>query len=293
MISQVLTGGSPPIPVVSQKLDVDALVDQRMPPSSSSLLRLMDILRNYSAPRGELIKGIQYDPVLTARILRLANSPIYAFEREITLIDMAITAIGTQAIYDIVIIELASRTFNSGSYQAELSRRIWEHSVAVAVLTKKISKNLDFDGAEESFICGLLHDFGKYILLNYNAVEYGEILRIDDEAEMLEAELSQFGYNHAEIGSLVARRWHLPEEVCLAIANHHGPANVSDQRIVQSVIDVADTLANLKGFGMRDFATENMQFSESCTKLGLTEDALEDIWESTQGEIAEVIASFS
>ncbi|MEZ5424950.1 MAG: HDOD domain-containing protein [Pyrinomonadaceae bacterium] len=263
-----------------------------MPPAPGSLLRLMKILRDYTTPRSVLIEAINYDPILVARVLRLANSPIYSFEREIVQVDMALTAIGSQAIYDIVVVELASRAFNSGINESEMFRRIWEHSIAVAILTKKISQTLEMRGLEESFVCGLLHDFGKFLLLNYEPTEYEKIIQAEDEFSLLRAEFERYGYNHSEVGSLVARRWNLPDEVCLSILHHHDPSQSDHPKLVEHIIDVADILANIHGYGTRMESKSKLQFSESAMKLGLNEQFLDNMWESSRGNIAEIIETF-
>ncbi len=292
MISPAFISGNTLTPVFQNKIDIETLLEQRMSPAPQSLMRLLSLLRDYSTPRSVLIETINYDPILTARVLRLANSPIYSFEREIILVDMALTAIGSQAIYDIVIIELASRAVSSGANRTKIFRRIWEHSIAVAILTRKISRMLEMRGQEESFICGLLHDFGKFILLNHHSKTYEEILKIDDEFEMLKAESEHFGYNHTEIGSLIARRWNLPDEICYAILNHHNCSQAEQPRFVEHIIEIADTLANINGYGVRKEDENKLEFSESAMKLGLSTHFLENVWESSQERIAEIIRTF-
>jgi putative nucleotidyltransferase with HDIG domain len=277
---------------IHKKLDINKLIEHRMSLAPGNLLRLMELLRDYKTPRGVLIEAVNHDPILVARVLRLANSPIYSFEKEIILIDMALTAIGSQAIYDIVIVEFASRTINNGANHTETFRKIWEHSLAVAILTRKLSQMLEMRGLEESFVCGLLHDFGKFVLLHYDTEKYEEILKTDSEFEMLKAEYENFGYNHTEIGSMVARHWNFPEEICLAILNHHSSSQSEHPRFVEHIIEVADLLANVNGYGVRQENKNKLQSSESVMKLGFSEQFLDNIWESTKDNINEMIRSF-
>ncbi len=292
MISQVITYKEQQHSVPFFKIDVEALIEQRLPPAPGSLIRLVNLLRDYNTPRPVLIEAVNNDPILVARILRLANSPIYAFEREIILIDMALTAIGSQAIYDIVIVELAARTFNSPVTKTQAYRKIWEHSVAVAVLTKEISHTLEMRGLEEAFICGILHDFGKFIFLNHSPQIYERILGIETEIEMVAAEEEVFGCNHAEIGSLIARRWNLPEEICHSILHHHS-ARHDQPKLVERIIEVADIFANVKGYGTRTESEEMIQYNESVIKLGLSPKFLDNIWNLSQSKITEMLNTFN
>jgi putative nucleotidyltransferase with HDIG domain len=293
MLSQVIIGEKTNLPPTRNRVNIETLVGQKLSYAPGSLLRLVKLLSDYSTPRSLLINEINRDPMLVVRILRLANSPIYSFEREIILIDMALTAVGSQTIYDIVVVELAARMLNAKEAKGKIFRQLWEHSIAVAVLTKKISETMEMRGLEESFICGLLHDFGKFIFLNYNSQDYGELLSIDDEFEMLSAEDELFGYNHTEVGSLVARRWGLPNDICHAILNHHNASQSAHPRVVEHIIEVADILANIKGYGTRTEDVSRLECSESAMKLGLSTQFLENIWNLSESNITEIINTFN
>ncbi len=274
------------------KVDIETLVAQKLSPAPSSLLRLVKLLSDYSTPRAVLVEEINRDPILVARVLRLANSPIYSFEREIMLIDMALTAVGSQTIYDIVVVELAARTVKNGVSDSVEFRKLWEHSFAVGVLTKAISSALEMRGLDQAFVCGLLHDLGKFIFLNYDLPGYGQIIGVADEHAMLKFEEEMFGFDHSEVGAYVAARWNLPDEICNAIGNHHSLQTADQPTVVEHIIQIADLLANVKGFGLRAEPEESLRYSESAVRLGLTPKYLENIWRHVESSIVEVINTF-
>ena len=74
-------------------------------------MRITTLLRDFNASMREVTQAISYEPVLVVRILRLANSPVYALERNVTSIQSAIAAVGTKAVHDIVMIGLLRRLF--------------------------------------------------------------------------------------------------------------------------------------------------------------------------------------
>ena len=280
-----------PIPP-SQKIDIETLVEQRIPPSPGGLMRLSDLLKDYNASKRQIVQAISYEPVLVARILRLANSSIYSLEREVVKIETAITSIGNHAISEIVALEIALRTFNGDKQQTEAEKSIWEHSLAVAMMAKEISQTLGMRGLEEVFICGLLHDIGKFLLLGHDEAGYLEIMQVDDELEMLKAESESYGYRHTEVGALVARRWKLHDQICHSILHHHNPSQAEHPSFVEHIIDVADLLANVKGFGTRSEESTKIELSESAIKLRVDEEFLEKVWEKSEGNITEVISTF-
>ncbi len=256
-------------------------------------MRITTLLRDYNASMREVTQAISYEPVLVVRILRLANSPVYALERNVTSIQSAISAVGTKAVHDIVMIGLASTTFSKEIKNSPIAKKIWEHSLAVAMTARELSKMLGMRGTEEAFTCGLLHDIGKLILLSNDVEGYTSLLDNDGESEMLQGEQELYGYTHAEVGSLIAKRWNLPEEVYFSILHHHNPSQSEQGNLVAHLVDVADTIVNIKGYGLRPESENKLEVSESVMKLGFSPSHLENAWQNAETNINEVIKTFT
>ncbi len=278
---------------IRPRISIERLVETKLPPAPGSMIRITNLLRDYNSSTRQICDAISYEPALVTRILRLANSPIYSFETNITSVSMAVNAVGTKTLQDIVMVELASAAFGRQIRNSPVGQKIWEHSLAVAMLSRELSKMLEMHGTEETFTCGLLHDLGKLILLSNDFDAYSVILEEDGESEMLIAETRQYGYNHTEVGSLVAKRWGLPEGVCYAILHHHNPSQAEHPMLVAHIIDVADIVANIKGYGVRVEDPSKLEFSESVMKLGFTVESLERAWLGLESQIQEIINTFS
>ena len=292
------------MPDVSQnpKLDMAALIETNLPPSPKNILRISTLLRDINTPPRKIAEAVTSEPLLFTRVLRLANSPIYALERKTTSIPAAISVIGNNALQEIVMIGLASATFsrdNNGAmvgdkiWQNSLAAEIWEHSLAVAIIARELSAMLKMRGTEESFTCGLLHDLGKLILLNHDFQAFLVTMDIKDEDDRLAAEREQFGFDHAEIGSEVARRWGLQDEVSTAIRYHHKPSRIPYPMQVAYVVEVADIIANINGYGWLTEDKSKLTHSDSTAKLQFTEEQLEGVWEKVETNITEVIRTFN
>lgn len=282
-----------PVPVIKSKVDIETLLITKLPPSPGTMMRITTLLRDYNASVREVTQAISYEPVLVVRILRLANSPVYALERNVTSIQAAMAAVGTKAIHDIVMIGLASTTFAKEIKNSPIAKKIWEHSLAVAMTAREISKVLGMRGTEEAFTCGLLHDIGKLILLSNDIEGYPRVLEYTEENDMLWGEDELYGYNHAEVGSLIARRWNLPEEVYYSILHHHNPSQSEQGNLVTHLVDIADIMANIKGYGLRPEEESKLENSESVMKLGFTPAHLENAWKNAESNINEVIKTFA
>ena len=262
----------PPLP---SKIDIEELVKSNLPMMPGSAARISSLLNDINVSSTKLTQAISYDPILTARILRLANSPLYFLQKNVTTLRQAIDIVGMKSIYEIIIIGMAADSFAKEISNLMQGRRIWEHSLAVALLSRELGQILGLRGTEEAFICGLLHDIGKILLLKNDFQRFSEILNEHGENQMLRSESNTFGYNHAQIGSLVANRWELPENVCHAILNHHDPSQSNHFSVVAHLISISDSIANAYGYGLRDVDIEHLSETDSAIMLNLSQRQIE------------------
>ena len=275
------------------KVNIEKLISTALPSSPEGLMRIRNMLLDYNISAKTLATAISLELSLSARLMRLANSPFYAFGKSVTSIPMAINVVGTRALYDIVLMELTASAFSKQIRNSPYAKKIWEHSLAVAVIAREISKLLMLAGTEESFAGGLLHDIGKMALLAYDADLFGSIQGADDEGEMLMREKRTYGYNHTEVGSMIALRWRLPDIIGYTILHHHNASQALEATKMTYLIDVADVIANIKGYGLRQEDEFKLMISESAILLGLPDDFLEGFWDQTEGNIQEIIKAFS
>lgn len=279
-------------PPVSVKIDLEAMIRTKLPPLPGSVIRILQLLQDVNVTTRSLSNAVSYDPQLTTRILRLANSPIYYQQREVTSIQQAIDIIGLRSLYDILMLGVAASAFSKEIQHSVIGRIIWEHSLTVALYARELSKIMGMRGAEEVFICGLLHDIGKIMLLRADSENYTNILEKKNESEMLNWETEIFGYDHSQVGAIVARGWKLPDEVCQVILNHHKAAQSDQSVMVSHLINIADIVANFNGYGLRLEEEEILINSESIIFLNLKTEHLEKAWQNIEDSLDEVINAF-
>lgn len=275
------------------KIDIEKLVSMKLPQAPGSIMRISNLLKKENASTRAIAEAISFEPGLVTRIIRLANSPLYALLREVVSVSMAVEAIGTKELENIVMMELTSATFSKQIRDSEIAAKIWKHSLAVAVLARQLSRVIGMRGGEEIFTCGLLHDIGKLILLSHSKENFEQLVDINEEIQVLRAEQKMYGYNHAEVGSLVARRWQLPDVICYSILHHHNPSQSDKAPLVTHIINVADMMTNIEGYGLRNENREKLMHSESVIMLGLDGIQMENAWENAKFTIDDVIRTFS
>lgn len=275
------------------KIDIEELVKTKVPMMQGSVARISSLLNDINVSSRKLTDAVGYDPILTARILRLANSPIYSLQKNVSTLRQAIDIVGMKSIYEILIIGLAADSFAKEIRDSREGKKIWEHSLAVALLSRELGQMLGLRGTEEAFICGLLHDIGKILLLRADFGFYTGLLQENNESRMLYSEVETYGYDHAQIGSLVASRWGLPDGVCHTILNHHNPSQSQQFAVIAHLICAADMIANLNGFGLRDSPGEFTDETESMMILHLTTDQMDVAWSNTLDKIIEITNAFA
>lgn len=282
------------------KTSIEKIIKANLPPLPGSVFRVLELLRDVNVSTFALAKAVGYDPLLAARLLRLANSSFYSRQKNITTIEKAIDTIGTKALYDAVMLGIAANTFSKEIEHSQAGRAVWEHSLAVALLARELTDVLKMRGAENAFICGLLHDIGKFVLLKSDSELFKKISDMSEDNEMMKSEDKFFGINHAEVGALLTNRWNMPEVISSVILHHHQPAKATQAVFVAHVINAADTIADANGYGvslkiddeyLEDDEIKTLQ-SESIIALHLTQSQMYNAWDSIQPNLQEIVNSF-
>jgi putative nucleotidyltransferase with HDIG domain len=279
--------------VSKPSVDMEALVKAKLPPLNSTVLKISELLRDVNVSSRKLAEVIGCDPFLAARLIKLANSAAYSRKKPVTSIQQAIDSVGLKALYDIVMLGAVADGFAREINRSVYGRAVWQHSVAVGLLARELSVVLDLRGAEESFLCGLLHDIGKILLIKHETELFESIATKKTESEMLKAEEYTFGLTHSEIGAYVSYRWQLPEVVCGVIMHHHDPEEATISTVITHIVCAADLIANVNGYGLRFEEAEALEFSPSIKYLKLHRDQITLAWENIQEAIKEIIVAFN
>lgn len=193
---------------------------------------------------------IETDPALTLKVLRVANSPLYATRSEVNSINQAIINLGLNRLTNIVLgISIFSKFFiSSNSELSGLIDKFWWHSSSTGMIAKSLATRLNKFFKEAEFIGGLIHDIGKLALLQYNHSMFKEVLMLIESGNSdIEAENMVFGTNHNEIGFEVSKLWKLPKELSQIMFNHTKPAEAVDNKELISLVRLADIFAEIWG----------------------------------------------
>ena len=260
------------------------IMDTKTLPTLPSVIRKLNSLSdNEKSSIQEMARIVSSDQVLSARILRLANSPSYGFYR-VSTITNAMILLGVNVVKSLAI---ASSIF------AEMEKDsvgLWEHSLGVGVAANLIARKLGLPECEEIATAGLLHDIGKVIISTKCREAEKDILELVREKQMyaIEAERDIIGTDHAEVGGWLSKSWFLPDKLSEPIYFHHDVAKSEVYRIKTAVVHIADVLIKASAFGNSgdDFVPIIQQ--PAWDSLKLNEQLLAEIVEELEDKLIEV-----
>jgi HD-like signal output (HDOD) protein len=194
----------------------------------------------------DLAEVLKMDPALSARLLRIVNSPLYGFPRQIDTVIRAVNLLGIRAINDLVTATTVGRTFSGMPVQLMDVPKFWRKSVLCALLAGKIAKSCSLEDSERFFIAGLLRDIGHFVL--YQTVpQRAQSALIEAgylEASLAEVEQSNIGCDFAEVGAELIRSWGMPVQIEQAIRCQLSPNDAGEFIIHASIVHLAGVAAD-------------------------------------------------
>ncbi len=232
------------------------------------MVEVSKLLSNPLTSANDLGKTISKDQGLTAKILTVANSPLYGIPRRVSTIEFAIVILGFDHIKNIVMALSMIEAFKKGGGKNWDNSSYWVHSLMTASAAKRIADELGYQKSGEVFTAGLLHDLGISIIHRYFNNEFDQINNLVDSQQMryLKAEEQILGLTHQTIGQLLANRWNLPEVLGSTIAFHHRPSEAEENKIAAAIIHLADYMTQKLNIGSF-YWDDNMEFDENIIQI--------------------------
>ena len=188
---------------------------------SSVLNEIEDI--HYNAK--SVAKLIEQDQALTAKILKVANSPYYGLTRKISTIDTAIVLLGTNVIKEILLSLLLQKIFTNARSKILDTTSFWKYSIFCGAASRFIARKLKYKVVSEAFVTSLMHDIGILIEMDNFRNNFAKVRRLQIEKgySIIEAELEIFDCTHSDIGAWITEKWNFPEKISNALKFHHNP----------------------------------------------------------------------
>ncbi len=221
---------------------------EALPPLPAVALRVMEVAQNPKSSASDLALVVSSDPGLSGRLLRVVNSAAYRRAREITSVQDALVTLGFVQARNMAISGAIAGAYAPDALNVLFRIEVfWRHSIAVAFKAAELagkSRRLDVPSA---FTAGILHNMGRLAMFYADATALDQAIAAclsrDQSLEELESQL--LGYDHAEVGGLLAERWKLPADIQDAIARHHSAP--ADEVSLAGVINAANAFVTANG----------------------------------------------
>lgn len=247
-------------------LSLDEVADKlqrlyRLPPMPALALRILRLTTNSEATARELAELIEFDPSLTAQIMRYARSALFNYPGEINTVQDAVTRVlGFDRVAHVAIGIAAVRAFDVPRQGMLGLANFWRHSLYCAFLCQSLA---DQCGADKglAYLCGLLHNFGLLLVGHLFPAEFEELNTLREanpEISMYSLEQQVFGQargdqvlavGHGAIGGILHKLWQLPEPVVKAAGMHQHPGYHGEHENYVRMVQLANGLLKARDVG--------------------------------------------
>jgi len=215
--------------------------------------KIIQTLNDPNSSAKDLKNVIVNDQSISAKVINLANSAYFGFNRRITEITKAIVVIGFKTVKNIVLSISIIDTVKKISDSREFDRtEFWYNSVGTAQTTVNLGNFLNITNKESLFVCGLLHDIGKVMMDYFYPDQYDKVIEKGKESvqDIYKIEEDVFGFDHTEAGFWISQNWEFPEILSYSIRFHHNVKNApEDYRKIAAIVAISDFISRSAGFG--------------------------------------------
>ncbi|HUA60617.1 MAG TPA: HDOD domain-containing protein [Verrucomicrobiae bacterium] len=220
---------------------------KEVPPFRPVAVQILNLVSDVSQPLARVVNLLRTDAVLTAEVLRLANSPLLGCRSEIKNILQALAFLGTDRINSLIV-TTAMRGL-AGPASANLARACWRHNLATAVIAERLGPSVRVN-AERGYMCGLIHDIGRLALLRaFPNYEQALTEAAAEGRNMLAMEKGLYGMDHTDAGRWLLAQWGCPREFQIVAAQHENPtAAAGRDRDLVFLVAASSQLADLVEF---------------------------------------------
>ncbi len=215
--------------------------------------QLLAVVDNPDSSMEDIANVIQYDPAMTASVLKTCNSAFFGLKNPAESIKDAVNMLGTDQVIELVLLKSSAETLSGKQkgYGLE-SGDMWRYSVSSAVIAKQVAAKFSLKNKNTIFTAALVKDIGKTILENHVSDASKKIRDLVENKNFSfrEAEKKVFGIDHAELGALIAKMWKFSPRMIKIIRHHH----LADEKLIRdkevATVYLSDCICMMMGQGV-------------------------------------------
>jgi putative nucleotidyltransferase with HDIG domain len=256
----------------------------RLPAQPLTAMRIMRLGEHSDTSVGELARIVEADPVLSARVIRLANAPYYGFSGRISSASRAVVLLGFDTVRALAVgaaVSLVGDEVNLGP------EGLWTHNVAAGAASAVVARRVG-SPPQDAFSAGLLKDVGVSLLHRRDPDSYVDVLRTHGRQveDLNRAEQQAFGHTHAVAGAMALEAWGFPQQFVHAVASHHQPLDRVTGTLARIVLAGQSLAITLYPWDLHPPATDP---AEALHKLGLNPGLRGTLLREVEAEVNHVV----
>lgn len=231
--------------IVLKRIGEDSLV---LPTLPAVVAKSLEVLKDPEVSFKHVGVIIERDPVLAARLLRLATSAAFAAGTKKVTLPEALTRLGAKAVRALLVEATAQKVFVSRDPKiADSMKRLWQHSVAVATLSRDVLALSGNSDSEAAYLAGLLHDVGKPVVASILLEFERQVTEVYNRPFIDSVEwVGVIGRTHRGVGVALAEKWQMPEQVTRCIRDCAEYDN-ADRASLVNIVCFSNSLAKKTG----------------------------------------------
>lgn len=274
-----------PAEIVARELELVSLPD--------IFNRIMEAVNNPRSSASHIADVISKDTSLSAKLLRLVNSPFYGFTQKVDTLTRAVAIVGTRELTSLAAGVSVMGLFDDIPSRMMDMRSYWEHSVACGVAARLLAARLKLGQEERFFVAGLLHDIGRLVMCRNHGLPARlamERARVSRQATQV-VEKSLWGFDHARLGGMLLAQWTFPDVLCQALKRHHAPGGANAPHEA-AVTHMGDILAHAMGIGHSGSAHVPPMDTAAWDSLGQPKSVLGPVMDQIDYQVGEIMRVF-
>lgn len=205
-----------------------------------------DIVDDPASTMDDLTNALKLDPAISARLLKIVNSPLYGLPKQVASISRAVNLMGTQSISDLVAATFIGRTFTGMTAELVDLEAFLRKSVLCALLGEKLAKMSGIDDSERFFVNGLMRDIG-HLVLYQTTPKLAQSALVESSylgTSLAEVEQASIGCNFTEVGAELIRFWNMPVPIEQAVRHQLNPRAAGEFALNASIVHLAGNIAD-------------------------------------------------
>jgi diguanylate cyclase (GGDEF)-like protein len=209
-------------PRLNSEIEAHLRLSVNFPSPPGVATHIIELAQDPEIEMGKVAKALSMDSALSTKVLRIANSPLYAQRRKSENLRQALVVLGLNATLTLALSFSLVKSLRGGKSNGLNYKFYWRRALLAATAARALGDAMRQSLAEEIFLAALLQDVGMLALDQAMPDLYrnGEKLQ-RDHAALAEHEKKRLQVDHAHVGGWLMRNWHLPERLYRAIEHSH------------------------------------------------------------------------